>query len=350
MKSFSCNRLFRLAQQSVKHFKLDLEDLSIYVPSLADDHFMPAAIAAIAGARNVFVNADNAVLANTLSIMKEELALNADFHFIKKLDAKIVSQFDCMVLSAASPFIDNETVSHLKSSCILTLIPENLDFNSTKGIDLEACAKKKITVAMLNPSDHCLMLYKYIANILTKRCYEAGLDVFRSKIVLVGSGEILETALSHLKNCGAQVYAAYTDRPQEPDYVLKHIIDADAIVIADYPQKAGIILGPGGIIRISDINDYNKDVKIIHISGKIDFDSINDTQINNINEKSIARNINLDISELGSRAIGDITAAAMKAVESLVKSRNNSFMEDCSALSYNIINSNGPTVLGRIKF
>lgn len=350
MKSQAENNLTRIIRQSIKHFKLDLSGLAVLVPSLPPEPALAPLMAAFAGAKDVYMICDDLVTLNIASLVKNELNLDTEFHFVSEITPQVLSQVDCIIAGEDTPYIDAGVVSVLKKDCVITVLPQNLDFKETKGINLTDCAKRKIPVAMVNPSDHNLMLYKYFAHVISKRCYLAGLDIFRSKILLVGNGELLESSLSHLKTSGAHIYAAHTDRPQDQDYILKHLCEVDAIVVADYPQKAGLVIGNNGFIKTADILNCNSDVKIIHLSGKIDTSMLDIHRINYSPSMGCHSGLNINIAEMGMKAVCDITAACLKTVECLVKSKNRTMLPDEAELAYDIVNSDGPMVLGRITF
>ena len=344
------NKLIRFIQQSIKLFKLDLSGYNILVPALTKEPSLAPVMASMAGAKNVYIMADDIEVVNKVCFFETQLGLKSNFVFIQKETPQILSGLDIIIKGEGISYIDAGFISALKKDCVISVLPENLDFRNIKDISLEDCARREIPVVAVDPGDKNLMLYKYFSHLIIKKCYEADINVFKSRILLVGCGELLENVLSFLKSVGAQVYVAYTDRDKDKTYTLKHLFDTDIIVVIEYPQKSKSIIGNDGFIKIEDILDINPELKIIHLCGKIETRSLSLGRISTIPEIITQNSLNVSIDELDSRAITEITAAVMKAAESLIKLKKRTILPGESIVSYNIINAGGPVVLGRIMF
>jgi hypothetical protein len=344
------HRLIRLIEQSIKDFKLDLTGYNILLPATLTEPALAPVMASLAGAETIYVPARDIETVNKTSFFVNKLDLKNRIVFIEKENPQILSNLDIVIKGEGISYIDSEFISKLNKDCIISVFPKNFDFTHIEGIDLEECAKKKIPVITVDPDDKNLMLNKYLAHLAIKRCFQANLDIFNSCILLVGGGELMETILSLLKTMNAIVYAAYTDRSQDQLYILKHLQDAETIIVADYPQKANVVIGNSGFISIDDIVDINPEIRIVHISGRMEANSLVVNRIFYTPEVITQNLLNVNAGNIGLKALSDITAAVMKIAQTLIKSKNRSLLPGESLVSYNIVNAEGPVVLGKIIF
>jgi len=242
--------------------------------------------------------------------------------------------------------IDSVFLNQLNKKAVITLFPENLDFTDTENIDLEAFNKETASVIGIDPEDKSLNLYKYFSHIILKRCYEAGLDVYKSRVLLVGHGSLLDSSLQLLKAAGSIVYSCNIQSSIDQAFLLKRLPELDAIIVMDYPQSSKQVIGSKGNVSISDIVDLCPHVKIIHFSGKLEENSLNLGKIKCFPAKITQNSINLNIRELGENALVETAIACLKVADNLIKSRANSMQINDSVVTYKIINKTQPVLLG----
>ena len=343
-------RLIRLIEQSIKDFKLDLTDYNILLPTVASEPALLPIMASMAGAANIYIPARDIETVNKTSFFINELDLKNRIAFIEKENPQILSSLDIVIKGEGISYIDSEFISKLNENCVISVFPRNFDFTNIEGIDLDECTKKKIPVIAVDPDDKTLMLNKYFAHLAIKRCFQADMNILNSRILLVGSGELMETTLGLLKTMGAVVYIAYTDRPQDQLYILKHLHEVETVIVVDYPQKAELVVGNNGFIDIGDLTDINPEVRIVHISGRMEINPLAFNRVFYTPEVITQNSLNVNANDIGLKALSDITAAVMKVTQNLIKSRNRSLLPGESLVSYNIINAEGPVVLGKIIF
>ncbi|MDD3149608.1 MAG: hypothetical protein PHV68_02145 [Candidatus Gastranaerophilales bacterium] len=331
-------------QQSIRYFKLDLSGYNILLPnSLKKPSLLPL-MANMAGAREIYVYSHSDLEKENTYLALKELNLKNNFYFIDKLTPHVLKSVD-IVIKGDEININEDLVSSLKRNSVISLYPGNLDFINTSNIDKTLCSEKQISVVAINPADYCLMLYRYFAHIIIKRCYAANLDVFRSRLLLIGNGELMENSLSLLKMTGAQVYAIYTDKQIDKDYIIKHLPEMDGIVLLDYPQKSDLIIGKNGIIEPDEIYKINPEVKIIHLCGNIE----QNLKISCVPQNVTQNSPNININEMGLRSIIETSAAVLKAAETLIN-KTNSIQQKESIVSYDIVNKENSIAIENIIF
>lgn len=342
--SFKNSKYFELIKQKINTFKLSLNNHNVLLPASPKEPALLAVIAAMAGAKNIYVKTNKLPIKDNII----KTAMELGFENIKCIDnptQELLSEINIVVKGGEIDKIDSTFINQLNKKGVITLFPENLDFNDTENIDLEACNKETASVVAIDPEDKNLNLYKYFSHIILKRCYETGLDVYKSHVLLVGHGSLLEFSLQLLKAAGAIVYSCNIQASLDQVFLLKRLPELDAIIVMDYPQVSKQVIGSKGVISISDIVDLCPHVKIIHFSGKLEENSLNFGEIKYFPAKITQNSINLNIRELGKNGIVEVTTACFKVADNFIKSRVSSLHINDSIVIYKIINKTNPVLL-----
>jgi len=343
--SLKNSKYFELIKQNIEMFKLNLSNYNVLLPASPKEPALLPVIAAVAGAKNIYVKTNKSPIKDNIMKITTELG----FENIKCVDnptQALLSAINIVVKGGEIDKIDSAFINQLNKKAVITLFPENLDFTDTENIDLEAFNKETASVIGIDPEDKNLNLYKYFSHIVLKRCYEAGLDVYKSRVLLVGHGSLLDSSLQLLKAAGAVVYSFNIQASLDQTFLLKRLPELDAIIVMDYPQASNQVIGSKGVISISDIVDLCPNVKVIHFSGKLEENSLNLGKIKCFPAKITQNSINLNIQELGENALVEVATACLKVADNLIKSRANAMQINDSVVTYKIINKTQPVLLG----
>lgn len=335
------DKFIRYIKNSIKTFELDLNELSLFVPVLPIHTSIFPVMASLAGAKQVFAVTDDLETVNRTAMYQQRYDWKTEVNFISELNQQMLSQLDIIVKSDDTSYLDRKSINFLKKECVISYFPQNCDFSFVSGIDTESCAEKGIKIILLNPNCKEIGLFKHISHLILKRCYENGISLFKSKILLLGGGELTENILSLLKAAGANVFAASTTKPDDRDYALKHIADSDAIILCEYPLTSEIILGNTGFLNITEVKEKNPELKIIHLSGKIEMNPLILSGLDYYPDTIIQNSLNLNIRETGLKLVCDTTAAILKAAESLIKNPDKSIQFNDSVVSFRVVNPKG---------
>jgi hypothetical protein len=342
--SLKNSKYFELIKQNIETFKLNLSNYNVLLPVSPKEPALMAVIAAIAGAKNIYVKTNKPQIKDNINKTATELG----FENIKCVDnttQELLSGINIVVKGGEIDKIDSAFINQLNKKSVITLFPENLDFNDAENIDLEACSKARISVAGIDPEDKNLNLYKYFSHIILKRCYEAGLDVYKSHVLLIGHGNLLDSSLQLLKVAGAIVYSCNIQTSIDQAFLLKRLPELDAIIVMDYPQTSKQVIGSKGSISISDIVDLCPNVKVIHFSGKLEENSLTFGKIKYFPAKITQNSINLNIRELGEKGLVEIATVCLKVADNLIKSGTSSMHINDSIVIYKILNKAQPVLL-----
>lgn len=306
--------------QSIAKYNLNLEGYNVLVPVLEKEPLLLGVIAGMAGAKNVYV------FNPKLNINEKQNAVPGEFNF----DLHLLGSLPPEILPNLNVILKNNKVplKKEKSNCLplrdiaVSVFPENMDFLNPQDPDLEVLAEKKIPVVRHNPDDQRLDIYQQFANIIIKRCHYMGIDVFRSKILLVGHGNFLNTTLGILKSLSSMVYVCNTGLPFDQSYILKHLKDIDLIIAMDYPLKGHQIVGSKGLVQIGDIVDLCPFVRILQVSGEVETGSLKMGGVRYYPAEIIQENLNLSIYELGERGLVELGVNCLKLAETHLKVGN----------------------------
>jgi len=342
--SLKNSKYFELIKQNINTFKLNLSNYNILLPASPKEPALLAITAAMAGAKNIYVKTNKYSLKESIMKNASELGFE-NIKCIENTTQELLAGVNIVVKGGEIDKIDSNFITQLNKKAVITLLPENLDFINTENIDLSACGKETASVIGIDPEDKALNLYKYFSHIILKRCYEAGLDVYKSNILLAGHGSMLEASLHLFKFAGAIAYSCNTEKAfYEPSF-LNRLPEIDAIIIMDYPLKATQVIGSKGLIPIGDIVDLCPYAKIIHFSGKLEENSLNFANIQCFPAQITQNSTNLNIAELGEKGLVETTTSCLKVADNCIKSRSGSLHINDSIVIYKVLSKTQPVLL-----
>ncbi len=337
------NRQFKgLARQYIDKYKPNLSGLNVLAPMIEQEPLLLGVLAGMAGANNIYVY-DPQLNINRDSALEE---YGFSLKFTGSVSPELLSGLNIILKNSQIPLQGEKMGCYAKKSSVISMFPENMEFTNPQNIDPETLQRKDISIIGLDSQDTRLAMYQRFSHIIMKKCYNLGIDIFKSKILLVGHGDFLSCALSLLKSVGAVVYTYNTNTSADQSYVLKHLKDLDLIIAMDYPLTGRQIIGSAGVISISDIVDSCPFVKVLHISGKIETGSLKFGNIKYLPENPDQQGLNLNMNELGERGIVELATLSLKIAEDFLKSGKTSLTSGESVVTYKLLNNTSSLLLG----
>lgn len=334
----------KTVQQSIKRFQLDLSGYNVILPVIDDNPYLSYTGALLAGADKIFLCSGDKTDKKipTKPSLTDSLELPENVCLVENLTSEILSEADILIKGGNLYRINDDLISSLKKGCVISVLPERMDFEQVNDIDPESCNINKIPVVVVKSDDETLSLHKYLAHYIVKELYQSGVDIFRSKVMLLGSGKALNEALSILKPIGATVYLADISNPESKEYVLKHLPELDTLIVADFEQK---IQNLHDIISVEDLTITNRDINLVHFAGKLDISALKLAKTNYFPTKISQSLPNVKLLKLGQKTTVDLITASLKAGELLSKSRKSIHLSN-SVLSYNLLKTGKQIILG----
>jgi len=330
------NKKFKeLAGQYIDKYELNLSSYNVLAPIIEQEPCLAGLIASMAKAENVYMFDPNTNINRNLEATSDETSFNGKF--IGSLSSEILSSLNIILKNSSIHLKEDKLSFFAKQKAVISLFPKNLDFLNTQDINMEALNKEKLFLIGINPEDAQVGLYQHISHIIVKKCHNLGLDIFKSKMLIVGNGTLLNNTLSMLKSLGAVVYAYNTTSDADQSYILKRLKEIDALIIMDYPQTGKQMAGSKGVISICDLVDQSSFLKILHICGETETGSLKLGSISYFPENIVQDTLNLELKDLGERGITELVVASLKIAENFLTLGKNSLNSNKSVVTYNVL-------------
>jgi hypothetical protein len=208
-----------------------------------------------------------------------------------------------------------------------------------KDMNLKECWKKGISVLGTNEEHKALRIFDYIGHLCLKKLYEAEVEVFRAKIVLVGDNKFKKNIIKTLSANGAEVFcvtkAEYCEVRQlggtkiggslKDSDVQDKITGCDAIIVNTYPNL-NVVIGENGDISAKRLKELVPETIIIQLNGNIDRKSLDKYDIVCWpKEKPKVGHMGWTLADLGPRPVIALNSGGLKVGELLARARLKGF-------------------------
>jgi hypothetical protein len=120
-----------------------------------------------------------------------------------------------------------------------------------------------------------LRIFDYIGYISLKLLFEAGIEILRTKIAILGKGEFADQVYKTLRTAHADVHLILqkNDKNSNIEKAKNILKEADALIVVEHHERKQLI-GGEGFITSKEISQLNEHITIIHICGNVDQDSL----------------------------------------------------------------------------
>ena len=275
------HRIERLINQAISTFQLDLSGLTILTEAASGYYVLTPLIAALAGAKNVLSLTRDSKYGKSADIHQETMALARHW----KVDDKIqvlydrsdirIEEADIVTNLGFVRPLDANFLNGLKKTAVITLMWEPWEFRH-EDMDIEKCRQLGIAVLGTNEHHPDLRIFEYIGYIALKLLFEVGIEIFNSKIVVLGQGEFADQIVQILISAKAEPLPISIDPPNDikKGESINFFKQADAIVIAEHHHRKQLV-GEKGLITARELYELNRGVTVIHICGNVDQKDIN---------------------------------------------------------------------------
>ena len=316
-------RINNQIQSIIADLNIDLKGMTVLTECASGLFAVTPLIAALAGAERVIAIAkdsryglavDNIAFlekwADDLNVSDIIHATTQPAHLFAK-EANIVTN-----LNFLRP-IGKEIIEKLPQDSCIPLMWEPWEFRA-EDLDLDLCIQRGIPVIGTNETTSRLEIFRYVGLTALKLLFELNIEVFRSKIAIIGGSPFAketDKVLQALEANTIVIDPAQYDRLDT--HQIKAMIDqCDAIVVLEHHSKENMIGGPKGI-PVEWITE--NDISVAHICGGLD-----DAELK---RAGIEKHPNLEVSPgymtvttayMGPRAVVDLHAAGLKVGELIV--------------------------------
>jgi len=297
---------------SIQKFNLNLKDKIVLTEASTGDYRCTAIIAEQAGAKKIYALAKNTSYGNIDDIKSNYIEYfktnrKSNIKIIESLE-EIEDRVDIVTNSGFVRPIDERILKYIHSNSVITLMYEPWEFRSS-DIDMDLMYKQGIKVYGTDEHDSRLMTMDYIGITALYLLLDWKITHFSNqRILILGSEEFTEPIERVLVKNG--YIAKSTDNYSEKftDY------DYDIFIVAEHKNQKFII---GDRDAYIDKWRLDKNKRVIHICGNVDFDEVEFTHIPNSPAPFGFMSYRTDYVD--SMALIDLQTASFKVAEGMVE-------------------------------
>lgn len=312
-------RANRLMRDVISDLNLDLRGITVLTEAASGAFAATSLIAALAGAERVIaVTRDSSYgsAAEVSSYLMEwagelgvhkQIEVTTDIHAADLSDCSLVTN-----LGFVRP-INASLVERLADDAVVALMWEPWEFRS-EDIDLAYCLERGVPVIGTNEEHPRLMIFAYLGLLAQKLLFEADVEVFKARLLLVASDPFGKFIEASLVSAGAHVHRVAVEEIAQVSHEL--IANLDAVVLSEHRDRR-LLIGEGAIpaALLADAR-----VPLIHLCGEVDHAAVTRTGVQKVPEKIPSPGfMTVTTDYLGPRPVIDLHAAGLKVGEAAVR-------------------------------
>ena len=307
------DRVARLIDDTVRILELDLSGVTVLTEAATGPYSVTPVIAFKAGAKRVLALTADSRYGSAETAISQTRALESfcdvsratEIHVQR--DVGLFADADLVTNLGFVRPIDAAAVARVRPGSVVSLMSEAWEIRAG-DIDLSACRHRGVQVLATNEDFQPLDVFAYSGWLCVKLLLEAGLEVHRSRVLIVSSdkfGRVIERRLA--MNGVSVVLAQRLDA--------RSLNAADAVVIADYTRDDEII-GEEGDLTAGELARVAPEVTVIQFAGRIDVAGLRSLRVRVFPGEDIpARRMARTLAHLGARPVVELHAAGLKVGE-----------------------------------
>lgn len=316
-------RVRRLIEEAIAFNRLDLTNLTVFTEVGSGNCVTPPIIAALAGANHVFAMTQDSRHGKASEIAEyahrfaEFCAVRRQVEVVFEKTADTIRRADIVTNLGFVRPIDREMVGMMKQEAVIPLMYEAWEFRPS-DIDLDACREKGIPVAGTNEDFPGLDLFTFAGPICMKMLFEVGVEVYKSKIIIISHDKFGESIKSYLIKAGAEV-GLFTDLASVKSR--EFLRGADVLLLADYIGNE-LLIGLGGQIAAAEIKEISPSVTVVLFAGLANTAELAKEEIL-YNPQPVVRERRMYhvFADLGPKPHIDLMTAGLKVGELMIKNK-----------------------------
>ena len=314
-------RLGNLLRMAVSKFDISLNRYSVLTEAASGYFVVTPLLAAMGGAERVFAMVRDSKYGRADEIARytlwlaEKLGVKDRIEILFSRNDTRIGEADIVTNLGFVRPIDAELIGRLKEGVSISLMWETWEFRP-QDLDLGLCRSLKIPVLGTNEHHPNLKIFCYIGHVVLKLLYELEIEVFKSMVIIVGTGEFAEEARDTLSRVGA-----ITERINVSELAAargKELIrQADALVLMEHYDRQ-LLLGKNGLISAKELHDLNPSIAIAHVCG-----GTSRIDLENMGMRFLPRDIaptgymSVSTTYVGPRPVIELHAAGLKVGQAM---------------------------------
>ena len=322
-------RIEKLIGDAINTYDLDLSGLTVFTEAASGNYVVTPLIAALAGSDRVFAitrasrYGKAADIQNFTLELAQRWGVEDRIEVVRDKSPSILSQVDIVTNLGFVRPIDKSMIVHLKPTTVLPLMWEPWEFREA-DLDLSECRRAGITVLGTNEREPRLSLFTYVGYLAVKLAFELEIEVYRSKVVIIGSGVFGESSVSAFDKLEADI--KYIDlstsgNSLEAESAKSTLRDADLVVLTEHHSPVCLI-GSGGQITVDELLMLSPHLSIVHIAGNINRGEIDNAAVPCVPRQSAAPgHMSVTTDYLGPKPVIALHTAGLKVGEAMARTR-----------------------------
>jgi len=266
-------RVERLIRDAIAATGVNLRGLTVLTEAATGSYALTPVIAALAGADAVYAlargtrygtaaEAGQGVRALAESLGADGVEILTDKYDPQTGRADIVTNLG-MLRPLDAPFL-----ARLKATAVIPLMWETWEFRA-EDLDLAECRRRGIPVLGTDEHQPALRIFEYVGLLALKLLFECGLEVFRGRIAVLGSGEFAAQAGRAMERAGAEVLHLESGDAVWPDKLLSGGAGLDALCILEHHSRECLI-GTEGRVRAEALAEACPGLTVVHVCGGVE--------------------------------------------------------------------------------
>jgi hypothetical protein len=287
-------RARRIAERCIGDLELDLRGLVVYTEAASGNYVFTPLLAALAGADRVLALARPSHYGTPEDICRATLTLAREWGVAARVDVRFektepdVATSDIITNTGFVRPLDREMVGWMKATAVIPLMWETWEKRDGE-VDLDACRDRGVLVLGTREDQLPHSLYPYCGFAALKLLFELGLEGYRTRVVLLGSGILPASIHDTFARAGIATDWFGEERPPSTradhgarsgrgypalrQFWAEEGSRCDAILLADMFTR-GPLIGAEGWVTIGELTAANPIVRVGVIAGQSDFDAL----------------------------------------------------------------------------
>lgn len=335
-------RAQRLMESAIADFELDLRGITVLTEAASGPFVVTPVIAALAGADRVFAVGRDSRFGAFTEIKAYTESWGASFGITDRL---LVTDRSALEFAADAQLVTNlgflrplnqTFIARLGPEAAISLMWEPWEYRP-EDLDLAACYRYGVPVLGTCETHPRLQIFRYVGLIALKLLLVAEIEVFKARIVVIGSGHFGAETCQVLAVNGADIFPLDpTMQAEFQDDLQALITEADAVVIVEHNLKRQLLGGDSGI-QLEWL--VQGGVQVIHICGTLDDRELATHGVVKLpHHKGTPGFMSVTTDYVGPRPVIDLHTAGLKVGESLVHGKRTT-STITGAISYALKNS-----------
>jgi hypothetical protein len=319
-------RVERLMRDAIARLDMDLSGISVLTEAASGNYAVTPLIAAMAGASRVVALTRDSSHGTTAEVtdyvggLANHLGVSSRIQITDDRVAAADAHCDLVTNLGFVRPIDRAIVTSLSKDAVICLMWEPWEFRSA-DIDIEVCREHDVPIIGTHETDERIATFHYLGPLALKLLLEADIEVYRSRLLVIGEAPFLEPIVTALTMMGAMVEACSVSKGWSgtSGQSERAVAACDGVVVADHRSGQTVIGGQDGIPpRLLGAAG----VAVVHICGVVDDEAMTAEGIHKVPARRVKPGyMAMATDYVGPRPVVDLHAAGLKVGEIAVRAR-----------------------------